>query len=107
MLKKKERINKMAKGVKIKEEITNKILETFPGSFKYDKEIRIPGNEDGEALQIKCVLTCAKTNVDLNNTNNEINFETTNIETLQPKELIQMTQEEMNNIANLAKSLGF
>lgn len=52
-----------AKGSILKEEIIQKILETFPGSFKNDKEIRIVGMENGEELQIKVALTCAKVNV--------------------------------------------
>ena len=31
----------MAKGALSKQEVTKKILEVFPGSFVYDKEIRI------------------------------------------------------------------
>ena len=54
----------MAKGAESKVTITQKLLEMFPGSFVYDKEIRIPMQENGETVQIKCVLTCAKTNVD-------------------------------------------
>ena len=57
----------MAKGSTAKEEITKKILEVFQGSFPYDKEIRIPWEENGEQLQIKCVLTCAKVNVSAGN----------------------------------------
>ena len=53
----------MAKGQIAKEAIINKILETFEGSFKYDKEVRIPFNENGEPVQIKVTFTCAKTNV--------------------------------------------
>ena len=49
-----------AKGAEAKLEITNKILELFPGSFKYDKEIRIPWTENGEQVQIKLTLTAAK-----------------------------------------------
>ena len=55
----------MAKGALAKERITQKILEVFPGSFKYDKEIRIPMMENGEQIQIKVTLTAAKTNVDV------------------------------------------
>lgn len=54
----------MAKGALAKENIINKILEIFEGAFKYDKEIRIPMMENGEEVQIKVALTCAKTNVD-------------------------------------------
>lgn len=54
----------MAKGAVAKEEIIKKILETFEGSFKYDKEVRIPFIENGEEVQIKVAFTCAKVNVE-------------------------------------------
>ena len=56
----------MAKGQQLKKEIQAKILEVFPGSFLYNdgKEIRLCGYEDGLSIQIKCVLTCAKENVE-------------------------------------------
>ena len=54
----------MARGSVAKEQITNQILAAFPGSFKYDKEIRIPVAENGETIQIKVTLTAAKTNVE-------------------------------------------
>ena len=55
-----------AKGSVLKQEIAQKILAAFPGSFLYNdgKEIRINGMEDGVELQVKCVLTCAKTPVE-------------------------------------------
>jgi hypothetical protein len=54
----------MARGADAKLKITNKILETFEGSFPYDKEIRIPVEENGEIVQIKVTLTAAKVNVE-------------------------------------------
>lgn len=54
-----------ARGSIAKEEITNKILTQFPGSFKFDKEIRIPVMENGEQVQIKITLTAAKVNVEV------------------------------------------
>lgn len=54
----------MAKGQLAKEEIAKKILATFDGSFKYDKEIRVPIMENGELVQVKITLTAAKTNVE-------------------------------------------
>ena len=54
----------MARGAAAKEEIINRLLNTFEGSFKFDKEIRIPMMENGEEVQIKVTLTCAKVNVD-------------------------------------------
>ena len=55
-----------AKGSILKQEIAEKILATFSGSFLYNdgKEIRINGIENGEKLQIKLTLTCAKTAVE-------------------------------------------
>lgn len=55
----------MAKGSIAKNEIYNKIMETFPDSFMYNdgKELRINTKENGELVQIKLVLTAAKTPV--------------------------------------------
>ena len=54
----------MAKGSIAKEEITKKILEVFDGAFINEKEIRIPWVENGEIVQIKVALTCAKVNIE-------------------------------------------
>jgi hypothetical protein len=53
----------MAKGTQSKSQIVEKILSTFDGAFEYGKEIRIPMIEDGERVEIKVTLTCAKVNV--------------------------------------------
>ena len=53
-----------ARGAIAKEQIIAKILETFPGAFKYEKELRVPVEENGEIVQIKITLTAAKTNVE-------------------------------------------
>ena len=53
-----------ARGSESKNIITAKLLETFAGSFIYDKNVIIPMVENGETLQIKIALTCAKTNVE-------------------------------------------
>ena len=54
-----------AKGAESKSLVTKKILEIFPNAFLYnnDKEIRIPLTEQGETVEIKVVLSCAKTPV--------------------------------------------
>lgn len=97
------------KGSSSKEYITNKILEMFENSFQYDKEIRIPILENGEEIQIKCTLTCAKTNVEKNgdikipgandNNDNEINFIDNNTTS------VEISTEEKNNIQRLAAML--
>lgn len=55
-----------AKGSILKQEVAEKILAAFPGSFLYNdgKEIRINGLEEGQKLQIKVTLTCAKVAVE-------------------------------------------
>ena len=100
----------MAKGQITKDIITEKILETFKGSFKYDKEIRIPYIENGEEIQIKCILTCAKTNVDAGG-ENAIPGETQTILSedktqVTNKETIEITQEEKNNVSKMLAALG-
>ena len=100
----------MAKGQITKDIITEKILEIFKGSFKYDKEIRIPYIENGEEIQIKCVLTCAKTNVDAGG-ENAIPGETQTILSedktqVTNKETIEITQEEKNNVSKMLAALG-
>ena len=52
----------MAKGTIAKEAVFKKILEVFDGSFMWNggKECRIPWNENGNEVQIKVALTCAK-----------------------------------------------
>ena len=54
------------RGSILKQEVASKILAAFPGSFLYNdgKEIRINGVEDGQKLQIKVTLTCAKVAVE-------------------------------------------
>ena len=55
-----------ARGSVLKQEVATKILAALPGSFLYNdgKEIRINGTENGENLQIKVTLTCAKVAVE-------------------------------------------
>lgn len=100
----------MAKGAVSKEKITQKLLATFDGSFKYDKEIRIPIIEDGEQIQIKCTLTCAKTNVEPNGdialpgeTSTDINFGSNE---QKEKVIVEPTQEEKDNVKRLVDILG-
>ena len=92
----------MAKGSVAKIEITKKLLETFEGSFLYnnDKEIRIPFEENGERIEIKVTLTCAKENVGCGNAA----IETPVAQTTAP--VTEPTQEELDNIANLLNSLN-
>lgn len=98
------------KGTLLKKEITDKILATFEGSFLYNdgKEIRIPGLEDGQELQVKVALTCAKTNVSPNGENalpgedaiTEVSVSNTS------QVSAEVTQEEKDNIKKMMEVLG-
>jgi len=97
-----------AKGSKAKQEIFDKLLSTFEGSFMYNngKELRIPWNEDGNEVQIKVALTCAKDNVmtETNAPSKPAPAPTENdfVELKHP----EPTAEEKENIANLLNALG-
>ena len=104
----------MARGTESKNIITAKLLETFAGSFIYDKNIIIPMVENGENLQIKIGLTCIKTNVSAEDStpaefkttpaaSNELNFEDTPAPS--PAE-ISATPEERANIARLVEKFN-
>lgn len=100
----------MARGAISKTKATEIILKTFPGSFTYDKEIRIPFQENGEEIQLKCVLTCAKVNVEPNGDiaipgeiSTNINFEDSKpIE----QKVVEPTQEEKDNVKKLMETFG-
>ena len=100
----------MARGAQSKEAIIAKILETFEGAFKYDKEIRIPMNEDGEPIQIKVALTCAKTNVESGGDTaipGEVkDAATVGLTPASSGTMAEPTPEEKANVESLLKSLG-
>ena len=100
------------KGTILKKEITDKILATFPGSFLYNdgKEIRIPGTEEGQELQVKVALTCAKTNVLPNGDTvlpgEELNFGDASTASTEPAQQVEVSQEEKENVKRLMEVLG-
>ena len=96
----------MANGAFSKKIVTDKILSTFEGSFIYNdgKEIRIPVIENGERVEIKITLTCAKTNVGgadacpTSPSSEEVS------DTEQP--IAAPTEEEKKKVSNLLATLG-
>lgn len=105
----------MARGSVVKQEIANKILSTFEGSFLYNdgKEIRIPAYEEGELIQVKVTLTAAKENVSVGDDNllpgekeidNEINFVASSEK--ETKQIVEPTEAEKQNVQDLLASLG-
>ena len=103
----------MAKGAVAKEQIFQKMLEMFNGSFMYNggKELRIPWDENGEEVQIKVALTCAKENVYPDNAPREIAAAPSQgpvigslVET--KPENTEPTEEEKKNLEDLMAALG-
>lgn len=98
-----------ARGSESKNIIIEKLLETFAGSFIYDKNVIIPMVENGENLQIKIALTCAKTNVESGMDNAIPGAEIATMTT--PKAIdnhgvAEVTEEEKQNVLKAMKALG-
>lgn len=98
----------MAKGALSKQEATQKILELFPGSFVYDKEIRIPFIEEGEEIQLKCALTCAKVNVAVGGENAIPGEDVPAVasEKVSPVEKTVVSDEEKENLRRMMAAIG-
>lgn len=94
----------MARGAEAKQTITDKILQTFEGSFIYGKEIRVPLQENGERVEIKVTLTCAKENVGGDSAFAEPQSETSQL--AQASVPAAPTEQEKANIADLMSRLG-
>ena len=90
------------RGQKLKAQITQKILDTFEGSFINDKEIRICGEEDGYPIQIKVTLTAAKENIDNPNEVIRMPQPTESANTVE----VSITSEEKKTVAQLLAGLG-
>lgn len=105
----------MAKGALAKENIINQILASFEGAFRYDKEIRIPFMENGEEVQIKVALTCAKTNVERGQDTAipgaEMNapvktVSNSSVATGKASTIVEPSAEEKKNVEDLLSRLG-
>lgn len=93
------------RGAVSKQAVIDKILETFQGSFVYGKELRIPMVEDGEQVEIKVTLACAKTNVGDGAVAGD--FESGNAVQVSVTEApAKPTQAEIDNISKLMDRLG-
>lgn len=96
----------MARGAEAKQVITDKILQIFEGAFIYGgKEIRVPLQENGERVEIKVTLTCAKENVGGND--NDFTMKQEDAENIMAKAVSAIpTEQEKANIADLMSRLG-
>ena len=93
----------MAKGAASKAIVVQKILETFDGAFEYgSKELRIPMEEDGNRVEIKVTLTCAKTNVGGGDADEIAEGQAP----ITVEQAMPPSDEEKKNIATLMERLG-
>lgn len=102
----------MAKGAIAKQIVFDKILEVFEGSFMYNggKECRIPIDEEGNEVQIKVALTCAKDNVspegEVIRAAAAVSEEGPVNSFPAPHKIAEVTEEEKQNVEDLLKTLG-
>ena len=92
----------MARGSLAKTLIGTGILQVFPGSFidSDQKTIRIPTNVEGEPLEIKITMTCAK---DVIGGGQASSVATTKQAVPQDRE---MTDEEIKEVKAIIQRLG-
>lgn len=102
-----------AKGSILKQEVMDKILAAFPGSFLYNdgKEVRINGLENGVPIQIKVTLTAAKVAVEGGDDTalpGEKAAATADVESVRTNEKIpqEPTAEEKERLTMLLNKLG-
>lgn len=103
------------KGSESKSIVTKKILEIFPDAFLYnnDKEIRIPFKEQGDQVEIKVVLSCAKTPVReaavydwSTNSSTTTSNESISAPVSAPQPQTQISEEDRRKVAELMAKLG-
>lgn len=111
----------MAKGQAAKQEAFAKMLEMFPDSFLYNdnKELRINTTEDGNDIQLKVVITCAKTPVSEGEENaipgasfpepkatTKTNIVGLSADGAVTEQVVEATEDEKQKISNLMAELG-
>lgn len=102
----------MAKGALAKEQIFKRMLETFDGSFMYNggKELRIPWDEEGNLVQIKVALTCAKDMVSASGEVERVAAASSQADALAsfpaPHKPVEPSDEEKKNVEDLLAALG-
>lgn len=82
------------KGQAAKDEVMNKVLALFPGSFRNDKELRINVTENDIPVQIKMVLTVSKTAI----------AEPQSVDNV--AQTFQITEEEKIDLENTLTNIG-
>lgn len=89
------------RGSVFKEQVKSQILQLFPNSFINEKEIRIFGEEDGEEVQVKIILTTAKENVEHSGKTNAAVPTPPKVVAPTESKIAEPSAEEMENIKAL------
>ena len=97
----------IARGQLVKQEVMDKILSTFEGSFVDGKVVRIPMYENGELVQIKVQLTAAKDIIDPDGEEPDLDFSQATPASNTEVEIVkEPTKEELEKTKNFMETLG-
>lgn len=96
----------MARGAWSKGIVKDKILKMFEGSFENGTELRVPMIENGERVEIKITLTCAKTNVGDAAVASTSGSESAASSGTAPAVAAEPTEEEKKNVNDFLSKLG-
>lgn len=104
----------MAKGAEAKERVIKKIAEVFGDDFigEYEKKIYVWSKEDNAPVQVAISLTCPKNPIEAPGTKEVLgDWDWSDSAKAQPiavnnAEPAEITDEELNNVAELLKKLG-
>lgn len=92
-----------AKGTLAKSQILQKIKEIYPDAFEMGKDLRIPLEENGEQVEIKISMTCAKDLMAATPAQGESNEDQKKTEVA----FADVTQTQKEDVSNMLKALGF
>lgn len=108
----------MGKGAVAKENVEKKIAAAFGENYigTFDKKIYVMANDGGEMCQIAISLTCPKTPIATSGfaTSGDYDFSDTSTPAVttvastvvEPKNQVEITQEEQQNLADLLAKFG-
>lgn len=96
----------MARGNDAKELVIQKIQQAFGDKVIgiFDKKLYVWSEENGEAIQVAIALSCPKTPI--GSSNEVLDFEHMNVSTSPVKPQTEISQAELDEVANLMARLG-
>jgi len=96
----------MARGNDAKELVIQKIQQAFGDKVIgiFDKKLYVWSEENGEAIQVAIALSCPKTPI--GSSNEVLDFEHMNVSASPVKPQTEISQAELDEVANLMARLG-